>query len=60
MESKLQYFKITLTKENKYYITVYDNGKRWRLFNGSSLGINIYPNPFSHTGAIDFTRELVL
>ena len=47
MESILHYPKITLTKENKYYITVYANGKRYRLYNGSSLGINIYPNSFS-------------
>lgn len=49
MESNFQYPKITLSKENKYYITIYANGKRFRLYNGSSLGINIYPNSFPET-----------
>ncbi len=47
MESNFHYPKITLTKENKNYITFYLKGKRYRLYNGSSLGINIYPNSFS-------------
>ena len=46
MESSLRYPKITLSKENKYYITIYIDGRRYRLYNGSSLGINIYPNSF--------------
>ena len=49
MERKFQYPKITLSNENKYYITIYANGKRFRLYNGSSLGIDIYPNSFPET-----------
>ena len=47
MESIIRYPKITLSNENKYFITFYFNRKRYRVFNGSSMGIYLYPNSFS-------------
>ena len=42
----LKYPKVTLTKTNQVYVTVYHNNNRLRLFSGKRFNVNIYPNYF--------------
>ena len=41
-----KYPKVTLTKTNQVYVSIYYNDKRIRLFSGKRFNINIYPNYF--------------
>jgi integrase len=43
---QLKYPKVTLTKTNQVYVSVYHNNNRLRLFSGKRFNINIYPNYF--------------
>ena len=42
----LKYPKVTLTKTNQVYVSVYHNNNRLRLFSGKRFNVNIYPNYF--------------
>jgi hypothetical protein len=43
---QLKYPKVTLTKTNQVYVSVYHNNNRLRLFSGKRFNVNIYPNYF--------------
>ncbi len=40
------YPKVTLNPSKRVYVSFVHQGKRHRLFNGSSIGLNFYPNSF--------------
>ena len=40
----VKYPKIKSDKKQRVYVVFYQNGKRYRLFNGSKINSNIYPN----------------
>ena len=42
----VKYPKIKSDSKNRFYIVFYQNGKRYRLFNGSKIKSNIYPNSY--------------
>ena len=48
----LKYPKVTLTKTNQVYVSVYHDNKRLRLYSGQRFNINIYPNYFPAKGRI--------
>ena len=41
---KVNYPKVKQDSNNRVYVTFYQNNKRYRLFNGSKINSNIYPN----------------
>ena len=42
----VKYPKIKSDKKQRVYVVFYQNGKRYRLFNGSKINSNIYPNSY--------------
>ena len=42
----VKYPKIKSDSKYRFYIVFYQNGKRYRLFNGSKIKSNIYPNSY--------------
>ena len=43
---KVIYPKVKSDSESRIYIEFYQNNKRYRLFNGSKINIEIYPNSY--------------
>ena len=41
---KVNYPKVKQDSNNRVYVTFYQKNKRYRLFNGSKINSNIYPN----------------
>jgi hypothetical protein len=42
----VKYPKIKSDKKQRVYVVFYQNEKRYRLFNGSKINSNIYPNSY--------------
>ena len=40
----VKYPKIKSDNKQRFYVVFYNNGKRYRLFNGSKINSNLYPN----------------
>ena len=43
---KANYPKVKVNSASRVYVTFYQNNKRYRLFNGSKINVEIYPNSF--------------
>ena len=43
---KTNYPKVKVNSASRVYVTFYQNNKRYRLFNGSKINVEIYPNSF--------------
>ena len=43
---KVMYPRVKFNSESRVYITFYQNNKRYRLFNGSKINSEIYPNTY--------------
>jgi len=55
---QLNYPKICVQKDGKVYIHFYLNDKRYRLFNGRRLGINIDPNSYPAQSRLEQAKLL--
>jgi len=42
----VKYPKIKSDNKQRFYVVFYNNGKRYRLFNGSKINSNLYPNSY--------------
>ena len=42
----VKYPKVKSDNKQRFYIVFYNNGKRYRLFNGSKINSNLYPNSY--------------
>jgi integrase len=42
----VKYPKIKSDNKQRYYVVFYQNGKRYRLFNGKKINCNLYPNSY--------------
>ena len=45
-QMKVMYPRVKFNSESRVYITFYQNNKRYRLFNGSKINSEIYPNTY--------------
>ena len=43
---KIKFPKVKQDENNRVYVLFYHNNKRYRLFNGSKINIDIYPNSY--------------
>ena len=43
---KIKFPKVKQDENNRVYVLFYHNNKRFRLFNGSKINIDIYPNSY--------------
>ena len=43
---KANYPKVKVNSASRVYVTFYQNNKRYRLFNGSKINVEIYPNSY--------------
>ena len=43
---KVMYPRVKFNSESRVYVTFYQNNKRYRLFNGSKINSEIYPNTY--------------
>ena len=42
----VKYPKVKSDNKQRFYVVFYNNGKRYRLFNGSKINYNLYPNSY--------------
>ena len=42
----VKYPKVKSDNKQRFYVVFYSNGKRYRLFNGSKINSNLYPNSY--------------
>ena len=42
----VKYPKVKSDNKQRFYVVFYSNGKRHRLFNGSKINSNLYPNSY--------------
>jgi integrase len=42
----VKYPKVKSDNKQRFYVVFYNNGKRYRLFNGSKINSNLYPNSY--------------
>ena len=55
---KVTYPKVKIDSKNRVYISFYQNNKRYRLFNGSKINSEIYPNIFPNTKRLEMGHLL--
>ena len=45
-QMKVNYPKVKVNSANRVYVVFYQNNRRYRLFNGSKINSDIYPNSY--------------
>ena len=45
-QMKVMYPRVKVNSASRVYVTFYQNNKRYRLFNGSKINSEIYPNTY--------------
>lgn len=55
---KVTYPKVKIDSKNRVYISFYQNNKRYRLFNGSKINSEIYPNIFPNSKRLEMGHLL--
>ena len=46
VKMSVKYPKVKSDNKQRFYVVFYSNGKRYRLFNGSKINSNLYPNSY--------------
>ena len=54
----VKYPKIKSDNKQRFYVVFYNNGKRYRLFNGSKINSNLYPNSYPVTKRYEIAQLL--
>ena len=55
---KVTYPKVKIDSKNRVYISFYQNNKRYRLFNGSKINSEIYPNIYTNSKRLEMGHLL--
>ena len=59
VKMKVNYPKVKQDSSNRVYVDFIHNDKRYRLFNGSKINCNIYPNSYPLNKRIGYAYGLV-
>ena len=54
----VKYPKIKSDNKQRFYVVFYNNGKRYRLFNGSKINSNLYPNSYPEAKRYEIAQLL--